>query len=248
MNHAKKQIIERLGIIMEFYELAEKIVEFIPSEFSNLRNTSQLILPWLLGVCTAATCLFGHKLHGVWKAFLFFCIGFLLPMMIIEYLFMPTGFIFWMCAALSTAFGLFCAIHFKKIHRAELFITTFLLVYISVPSYLSFLGDSGSVIAGLIIAAAAAMLSIKYKYITVIATTAFSGAFMFFNIIEEKTGLSHIPATLLAFVFALIGLTVQCYTEKEELKETYSNLKEQIKKVKESKNKIDNKIKSFKDK
>lgn len=57
---------------MDFYELLKEIVGFIPDEFQLLRELSALALPWVMGICTAATCFFGHKLHGIWKAFLFF--------------------------------------------------------------------------------------------------------------------------------------------------------------------------------
>lgn len=99
-----------------------------------------------------------------------------------------------------------------------------------------------------ILAIAAGILSIKYKYIMVIITTSFSGSFMLFNIIESKTNFSHIPITIFSIVFALIGLAVQCYVEREELKETYEHLKERKKQIKSAPDKIKNKIKSDSDK
>ncbi len=223
---------------MEFYELIEKIIGFIPDEFKNLRNISEIAMPWILGICTAATCLFGHKVHTVWKAFLFFWIGFFIPLLILQILFEPTGVLFWVFTVLCVAVGVLCAVYSKKIHKAELFITTFFIVFISVPSYLSFLGNSGSMLAGLFLSVAAAVLSIKYKYITVIVTTSFSGSFMLFNIIESKTGFPHIPITVFAIVFALCGFALQCYVEREELKETYENLKKRKNQMKSVSQKI----------
>ncbi len=136
---------------MEFYELIEKIIGFIPDEFENLRNFSEIVMPWFLGICTAATCLFGHKVHTVWKAFLFFWIGFFIPLLILQIILEPTGALFWLCTVLCAVLGVLCAVYSKKIHKAELFITTFFIVFISVPAYLSFLGNSGSILAGLLL-------------------------------------------------------------------------------------------------
>lgn len=124
--------------------------------------------------------------------------------------------------------------------------STFVIVFIAVPSYLTFLGDSGNVIAGLVLAVAAAILSMKYKYLTVIITTAFSGSFMLFGIIEGETGLSHAIITVLAVIFALIGLAVQCFVEREELKETYEHIKEKRSQISSAPKKIKEKIDSKK--
>lgn len=233
---------------MEFYELIEEIMGFIPDEFANLRSALQTAMPWLLGICTALTCLFGHKMHTVWRAFLFFWLGFFFPLLIIQILFEPTGVPFWICVILCAALGVLCAVHSKKIHKAELFVTTFFIVFISVPAYLSFLGKSGSVLAGFILAIAAGVLSVKYKYIMVMATTAFSGSFLLFNIIEVKTSISHNLITVFAVLFALAGLALQCYLEREELKEIYENLKNHKDKIKSAHKKINEKIKSYKEK
>lgn len=233
---------------MEFYELIEEIIGFIPEQFENLRHYAEIVLPWILIICTAATCLFGHKVHKIWNAFLFFWLGFFIPMFIIEALFEPTGVLFWICAVLSAGVGAFCAVYSKNIHRVKLFVTTFFLVLVSVPSYVSFLDDFGSIVFAFILAIAAGILSIKYKYIVVIITTSFSGSFMLFNIIESKTNFTHIPITIFSIIFALIGLAVQCYVEREELKETYEHLKERKKQIKSAPDKIKNKIKSDSDK
>lgn len=216
---------------MEFYELIDKITNAIPPGYENIRSVFETLLPWLFGLFTAATCLFGHAVHKIWNAFLFFCIGFFLPMLIIQGLFAPTGAVFWICAALSAVLGGICAYFSKKIYKAYLFISTFFLVFISVSSYLSFLGDYGSVAAGFVLAVAAAILSTKYKYITVIVTTAFSGSFMLFNIVENKLSIPHTAATALAVLFAFVGMATQCFVERSELKETYEHLKERKKQL-----------------
>ena len=233
---------------MEFYELIEEIIGFIPEQFEALRHNAEAVLPWILIICTAATCLFGHKVHKIWNAFLFFWLGFFIPMFIIEALLEPTGVLFRICAVLSAGVGVLCAVYSKKIHKVQLFVTAFFLVLVSVPSYVSFLGDFGSMVFAFVLAVAAGILSIKYKYLVVIITTSFSGSFMLFNIIESKTDLPHTPVTVFSIIFALIGLAVQCYVEREELKETYEHLKERKEQIKAAPDKVKNKIKSDSDK
>ncbi len=233
---------------MEFYEFIETVISYIPSEFEKQRHLAEIILPWILGICTAATCFFGHTVHKLWKAFFFFGIGFIIPMIAVEALFAPNGILFWICAVLCAGIGVTCAVYSKKIFRVQLFITTLIMVFISVPSYLSFLGDSVSIIAGFIIAVLCAVLSIKYKYIMVIITTSFSGSFMLFDIIGNALGLPHTLKTIFAVIIAFFGLTVQCYVEREELKETHEHLKKRSEQLKNAPDNIKNKIKSDKTK
>lgn len=213
------------------------MIEYIPESYTNLRNFMNAFLPIFLCICTSATCLFGHKIHSIWKAFTYFMIGFFLPMFILELLFEPTGIIFWILAIICFAIAIICAVYLRKIHKAELFVTTFFTVYISLPAYIAFLGKGSSIITALIVAIIAAILSIKYKYLTVIVTTSFTGSFMFFSILESKLMISHTLVTVLALIFAFIGLAVQCYVEKDELKETVKKINEKKEKLKKLKSK-----------
>ncbi len=85
---------------------------------------------------------------------------------------------------------------------------------------------------GAAVAIVAAILSIKYKYIAVIVTTAFSGSMMFWNMIESKFNAPHTLTNILAIVMGALGLALQIYVERKELKESYNEIKETSKKVK----------------
>ena len=217
---------------MEFYELLEKIINAIPSGYENIRYAAEAALPWILGICSAATCLFGHKIHKIWNAFFFFWIGFLVPVFIIGLLFKTTG--FWMNALIVVGIicGAACAFYSKKLFKLQLFITTFIMVFTTLPSYLTFLGSAASVAVGALAALAAGILSTKYKYIITIITTSFSGSFMLFGVFEANVGLSHTAASALSVIAGIIGLGIQCYIERKELKETWEKLKEKKEKVK----------------
>ncbi len=217
---------------MEFYELIEKIINAIPDGYENISAAAEAALPWILGFCSAATCFFGHKVHKIWNAFFFFWIGFLVPVFIIGLIFRPAG--FWMNVLII--FGIICggacAFYSKRLFKLQLFVTTFLMVFATLPSYLTFLGNTASVAVGFIAALAAGILSTKYKYIITIITTSFSGAFMLFGVFDANTPLNHTAASVLSVICGIIGIAVQCFVERKELKETWESLKEKKEKIK----------------
>ncbi len=218
---------------MEFYEFFEKIIGFIPENFKRISEICEAILPWLFGFFTLATSFVGHFMHKIWNIFFFFGIGFFVPLLKIFAAFQPSGAVFWIVVLGCVAIGVLCAVYSHHLHKTKLFITTLLMVYIAVSGYLISLGKGIAILIGIAVAIVAAILSIKYKYIAVIVTTAFSGSMMFWNMIEAKFGAPHVLVNILAIAMGLVGLAVQIYVERKELKETYEDLKEKSKKVKE---------------
>lgn len=85
---------------------------------------------------------------------------------------------------------------------------------------------------GIIVAVIAALLAVKYKYLAVIVTTAFSGSMMFWDMIESHFAFNHNLSMIFAIVMGFCGLLCQCVVEKKELKETYEHIKENADKVK----------------
>lgn len=217
---------------MEFYELIEKIIEAIPSGYENVRLILETVLPWILGFFAIATCFAGHFVHKIWNAFFFFWIGFLIPVFVIGFPLKAQGAGLNALIIFGIVCGVLCAYFSKKLHKMRLFVTSFLMVFITLPSYLKFLGSALSVITAFAVGTAAGILSAKYKYIMTIITTAFSGSFMFFSVIEAHSGISHFAACAMAVFMALGGLAVQCFVEREELKESLEQLREKRKKVK----------------
>ena len=217
---------------MEFYEFFEKVVSYIPVGYENLQHICELLLPWLFGLCTLATCFVGHFTHKIWNVFFFFTVGFMIPLFILFALFTPSGFVFWMLVLVCILLGVLCAVNSHHLHKTKQFITTFLTSYIAVSSYLIALGTGTAVLIGFIIAVLAGILCIKYKYIGVIVTTSFSGSMMFWDMIEAKFGTPHVLVNILAILMGIGGLAVQAYVEQKELKETYEELKNHSKTIK----------------
>lgn len=220
---------------MEFYELIEKIISAVPADYESVKIALENSLPWILGIFSAATCFFGHTVHKIWNYFFFFWIGFLVPVFVIGLIFDPSG--GWMNAliVLGILCGGLCAFYSKKLFKLQLFVTSFLMVFISLPSYLSFIGETVANITGFAVAVVSGILSTKYKYMMTIATTAFSGSFMLFSVFEANLGLPRTAATVFAVIIGIIGLGVQCFVERKELKETieeFKKKKDDLKKLK----------------
>ena len=218
---------------MEFYEFFEKIIGFIPENFRKTSEICEAALPWLFGFFTLATSFVGHFMHKIWNMFFFFGIGFFVPLFVLFAIFRPSGTVFWVVVLGCVAIGVLCAVYSRHLHKTKLFITTLLMVYIAISGYLIALGRGVAILFGIVVAIIAAILSIKYKYIAVIANTSFSGSMMFWNMIKAKFGAPYIIVNILAIVMGIAGLAVQIYVERKELKETYKDIKDKSKKVKQ---------------
>lgn len=220
---------------MQFYEFFEKICGFIPDQYEGIQATAEIALPWLFGIFALATCFCGQFMHKVWNVCLFFVIGFFVPLFILFVLFQPEGRLFTVFEILCLALGIVCAYYAQRLHRIRVAVTTFLMVYIAAPSFLKFLGGGMSVFVGFLLAIILAFVSVKYKYLTVMATTSFTGAMLFWGMVASKTGMSHVVVMLLTVLVGAIGLAVQCYIERKELKKSLTEVKEVHKKAKEYK-------------
>jgi len=217
---------------MEFYELLEKIAEYIPAGYEEIERNFTAFLSVFFAVSAAATCFFGHFVHKIWNVFFFFFIGFLVSYFTVALLLKPSENWIWVLIIICSIIGIICAYYSKYLHKARLFVTTFFLVFASLPSFLSFLGKTVSVTIGFAAAIAVGILSTKYKYIVTIAATAFSGSFILISIIEKPLHMSEPFSSVMAVLLAAAGIAVQCVVEKEELKETYASFKEKWDKIK----------------
>lgn len=219
---------------MEFYELFEKAAGFIPEGYSNVRAVVENFFPWLLIISTAATCFFGHAVHKLWNYVLFFSIGLFTTFIVLTLIIRnekADSLIF----IISLAAGALASYYSKNLHKTKLFLSTAFIVMVSLPGYLPFLNDMLAFLISIAAGIAAGILSIRYKYIVVIVTTAFSGSFMLLNTVEYRFGLSPQAADILAVIIGFAGLALQCYIERKELKETLERLKNKIKKLKDKK-------------
>lgn len=217
---------------MEFYQFFEKIVSYIPADYMQVRRGAQAVLPWLYALFTGATCFLGHFMHKVWNGFFFFGLGFIVPLFVLFALLKPAGAVFWVLVVLCVAIGIACAYYSGKLFRARLFLVTLVMMFISTADAVDALGNGVAILLGLTVGVAAALLSLKYKYITVIVTTAFTGASLFFGMIGGRFGWPHGLTAVLAAVLGVIGLGVQCFVEREKLKTSCEHIKTRAGQVK----------------
>ena len=223
---------------MEFYEFFEKIVSYIPADFAQVRRGAEAVLPWLYALFTGATCFLGHFMHKVWNGFFFFGLGFIVPLFLLFALLKPTGAVFWVLVVLCVAVGVACAYYSGKLFRARLFLVTLVMMFISTADVVDALGNGVAILLGLAVGIASALLSIKYKYMTVIVTTAFTGASLFFGMIGGHFDWPHALTAVLAALLGVLGLGVQCFVEREELKTSYKHIKTRAGQVKTGSQKV----------
>lgn len=225
---------------MQFYDLFESVLNYIPESFSGARELIYLVLPYVLMGCALFTSFFGLKCAGLWCGVTFFITGSTVSS---YYLLPATNFNdvrFWVMFAVCLLIGVLCAYFSKYLFRAQLVISNFALVYASLPAFILFLGDVASKLVSVIVAAAMAFLNIKYKYIIVIATTSFSGSFIFWEVLENRYDVKH--KFVFAIIMGAIAFAFQCFINREKLKDTYKDVKKKYKKTKDGGEKLITKL------
>lgn len=217
------------GRSLQFYDFFKSLLDYIPQELSGVHAFFISLLPYILMVCSLFTAFFGLKCAKWWCALTFFFLGasvssqLLLPSVDLD------DMRFWIMLGVSISVGIICGYFSKYLYRAQLVISMFTLVYAALPSFILFFGDAVSKAVSLLVGLALAFLSVKYKYIIAIATTSFSGSFIFWGVIEDTFSVPY--KTLFAVLTGIAALAFQCYMNRETLKNTYKDVKEKYKKT-----------------
>ncbi len=214
---------------MQFYDLFKTIINYIPDAFSPVRAFMWEAMPYVLMGCALFTSFFGLKCAGIWCGLTFFWMGGTLAARFLLPAFNMYDFWFWTMFGVCIAIAVLCAYFSKYLFRAQLMISSFLLVYSSLPAFVWYLGERGAVAVSLIVAAAIAFLTVRYKYLLVIITTSFSGSFIFWEVVSDRYGVPY--EKLWAVLMGFVALAFQCYICREQLKETYKDVKEKYKKT-----------------
>ncbi len=208
---------------MQFYDLFKELIGYIPASLGEVKGFFNLALPAVLVVCALFTAFFGLKCASLWCSVTLFFIGttvsakFLLPSRDL------TDLNYWIMLAVCLSIGVLLGVFSKYPARIQLIIAMFTLAYASLPSFITFFGDTFSKIISAVVALALAFLTIKYKYIIIIATTSFSGSFIFWDVMNDEFHLKY--KTLYAMLMGLSALAFQCYMNYDRLKATYEDVK-----------------------
>ncbi len=208
---------------MQFYEFFKSLLDYMPPQFQGVQSFLSVMLPYVLMACALFTSFFGLKCAGMWCATTFFFLGSAISSRLILPGFSVYSFEYWLLFGVCISIGLVCAYFSKYLFRVQLLASMFVLVYAALPPFISFFGDIFSRIISLIVAAALAFLTVKYKYILVIATTAFSGSFIFWGVAEEQFGIKL--KLLLGILMGVVALAFQCINSIDKLLDTYDDVK-----------------------
>lgn len=229
---------------MQFYDLYRELISYIPDSFQVTKDLFEYLLPLILMVCSLLTAFFGLKCAKIWASLTFFffgvtvCAGYILP----EFNMYSEK--YYIMLEICIAVGILCAYFTKYLSRIQISAAMFMMVYAALPSLFFFFGELPAKIISAIAALALAFLSVKYMYIITIATTAFSGAFIFFGVLGEYLEIKYrlVYSALLGFA----ALVFQAYDNRETLKKTYKDVKKKVKKTKEGSEKAVSKLKQKK--
>ena len=226
---------------MQFYDLFRNLLTYIPDRFSYVSGFFSELLPLLLMVCALFTAFFGLKCGSLWCGTTFFLLGsslsaqYILPSVD----FQDLG--FWFALSLCVIIGVLCAYFSKYLYRVQLAVSLFFLVLTGMPPFIFHFGDLFARIVSAVVALALAFLSVKYKYLIVIVTTSFSGSFIFWNVISSN----YYDVPFEFFVASFMGVAALCfqvYFNREQLKETYKDVKMKYKKTKRAGEKAVDKV------
>lgn len=158
---------------MEFLELIETALGYAPQEYDSVVASFKTLLPWLVLAVTLLTCFFGHKIHKLWLAFLFFCIGFVAGAFV--GILFPAGTAIEPFIMLGLILGVLAAYYSGKLRRLQLFVLNAFFVFATMPGVLSGLIPP---VQALLLSAVAAIvvgiLAAKYQHLVTTITTALS--------------------------------------------------------------------------
>ncbi len=226
---------------MLFYDLFKELIGYIPERLGFLSGFFYEAMPFVLMACALFTAFFGLKYLAAWNAVSFFFIGLALSA---EYL-LPkrdlTDIVYWTWLAVCFIIAVLCAVFSKYLFRVQLVVTAFFAIYATLPSYITFFGETFSKIISAIVALSVGFLTVKYKYIVMIFVTSFSGSFAFWGVAEERYGVPY--KVLLAFFTGVAACAFQVLINRKRLEETYKDVKKKYETTKKTGEKAYHEIK-----
>ena len=215
---------------MQFYDFFKELIGYIPSDYEVIRSMAYTFLPYFLMACALFTSFFALKCGAWWCGLTFFMLGSSVSW---KYLIKTPdiyNFQFWILAGVCISIGILCAYFSKYLFRVQLLGSMFMLVYGSLPSFIFFFGDIPSKVISAVAAAALVFLTVKYKYLVVIATTSFSGSFIFWQVLCNLYPIPH--ETLFAVLMGIVALIFQVMINIDTILDTYDDVTNKIEKTK----------------
>ena len=113
--------------------------------------------------------------------------------------------------------------------RIQLAGSEFLIIYSTLPPLILAAGEVPAKIVSALVALAVVFLTVRYKYLVLLPTTAFSGSFIFWEVAVRYTDIGN--EKLNGIIMGIIAFAFQCYISREQLKNTYEDVKKKVKKT-----------------
>ncbi|GEM_PF-1063798 len=212
---------------MEFYDLFRDLIGYIPKRLGFVSDFFYEALPLVLIASALFMAFFGLKYLSLWNGVTFFFLGLTLSADVLLPKRNLSDITYWSLLALCLIIGVLCAVFSKYLFRLQLVLTTFLVTWAALPSYITFFGDTFARTVSAIVALALAFLTVKYKYLILLFTTSFSGSFILWGVIEDRYGVPY--KTALAILMGIAASAFQVYFNREQLRETYKDVKRKYK-------------------
>lgn len=212
---------------MQFYDFFKELISYIPERFNQLNAVFDAAMPFVLMACALLTAFFGLKCVSWWCSLTFFFLGAGLSS---KYLIKDVDIYseyFWVMLGISISAGVVLAVFSKYPARLQLLISQFVIIYAALPHFIIEIGENAAKAVGLIVALAVTFLTVKYKYLITIPTTAFTGSFIFWDVAFLYGDFGN--ERLNGILMGIIALGFQCIISKEQIKETYNDVKKKVK-------------------
>ncbi len=214
---------------MQFYDLFKDIIAYIPERYTLLNSFVSAFLPFVLMACALLTAFLGLKCIKWWCMLTFFFFGTGLSA---KYLIDGVDFYnvrFWVTVGICLAVGIVCAVFSMYLARVQLACSEFLIVYAALPPLILSAGEIPAKIISAAVALAIVFLTVRYKYLVILPTTAFSGSFIFWEVAVRYTDIGN--EKLNGIIMGIVALAFQCYISSEQIKNTYEDVKRKVKKT-----------------
>ena len=204
---------------MEFLELIETMLGYAPQEYASVTASFEAVFPWLVLAVTLLTCFFGHKIHKLWLAFLFFCIGFFTGAFV--------GVLFPQDAPiepfimLGLILGVLAAYYSGHLRRLQLFVLNAFFVFAALPDLLSALMPAApAILVSIAAAIAVGLLAARYQHmVTTITTALSSGLNAGPMLLDALHATNDVLALVLGTALGMGGLIFQLLPEWREWRE-----------------------------
>ena len=211
---------------MQFYDFLKQLIGYIPDSSGVVKIMFGAFLPYFLMACALFTAFFALKCATWWCCLTFFLLGSGAASQLLLPKYDVYDFEFWLFFGVAVAIGIVCAALSKYLFRVQLAVSTYLSVLAALPAFVAQIGKPLAVTVSVVASLAFVFLFVKYRYLITIATTSFSGAFVFMDVADSMVGIKL--KTLWAVLLGVFALFFQILLNHDMLEDTYLDVRKKV--------------------